>query len=101
MCMAAAWVSRAASAAHTQESIPPLNKTTDLKFLLTLHHYRRLNTSLWSSASLSVESIMRCPFPITRPPQSSNAFRRRLPDELVNLQAQPDVQLVLHDPLCQ
>src|SRR5260370_42131082 len=87
-----------AIAVHTQESIPPLNRTTAFResFIKSFVNSRApefLHSSLRNHCALSVSALSF--FFFTR---ESNTLGRRVPDELVQLQTQPHRQAVTQNP---
>src|SRR5579884_280159 len=99
MCRnASRWVSRA-MAAVTQESMPPLTRTTavgspDAVIFFLPHQY----TAPAAGPSLPFPGRSQ---PAPSIPASLDAPCGRVPDELVKLQAQPDGQPILENPLRQ
>src|SRR5579884_1011084 len=93
MCTAAASWSRAAKAAQTQESIPPLRRTTarDLPTFARADIAGDLRSTNYELRFTSWTAFTHC-FSnrqsqiVNR--KFSNSLHRRIPDKLVNLQAQ-------------
>src|SRR5258708_38975240 len=100
MCRAAASVLRAASAAQTQESMPPLNNTTERGFspatndpllcgnLYVFRWYGSRNSC--PLYFLIIAKLQRSSRVTATAAPASNAFGRRLPDEFMELQSQAD-----------
>src|SRR3984957_713061 len=88
---AASW-SRTARAAQTQESMPPLRSTTarDLRLLSGMVRFRCL--SIRNGSINHVRSERN---------RSSDAFYGRIPNELMQLQAEPAGNVVGKHPLRQ
>src|SRR5713101_2203216 len=92
----APWRSRAI-AVHTQESIPPLKSTTALResFIKSIVNYgASVSRPLLCEISASPRYLYLLPSFLRR----SNALCRRIPDELVQLQAQPHRQAISQNP---
>src|ERR1700721_3847216 len=89
---AASW-SRTARAAQTQESMPPLRSTTarDLRLLSGMVRFRCLSIRNGSINHVRSE----------RKNRSSDAFYGRIPNELMQLQAEPAGNVVGKHPLPQ
>src|SRR5271167_4188674 len=114
MCTAAALKSRAACAAQTQESIPPLSKTTARDvwpFIRVQIPFFNLQCriSLCTFVSFVVDALkslnhkgregtQRKPLALLNW-QRSYALHRRVPDELMDLQSQASRDVVRQHPL--
>src|ERR1700722_3687010 len=102
MCTAAASWSRAAKAAQTQESMPPLRRTTardgfevgikktvdGCLLILDCRNERLQSTSLFFGFQSEIS-------------RSLDSFHRRIPDEFVQLQAKPGGNVVGQHPFSQ
>src|ERR1700680_310011 len=113
MCTAAASKSRAANAPQTQESIPPLSRTTARDFAsLTISNTapqshrdteksggKQLRTTSRGSSVIAFPLLSLCLCDSVV--RDLYALHRRVPDELMNLQTQASLKVVRQHPLRQ
>src|SRR5208282_1280975 len=109
MCTAATSNSRAASAAQTLESIPPLSKTTardlhSLNMPVTPQSHRgKKRTPAFGPKPETAQELVCLPLPslclCDSVVQGSHALHRRIPDELMDLQSHARGNIVGQHPV--